>query len=141
MNRWAKVLVAVCEETKEKGIELFILEADEDLNWFGLPMREVCSEETLSKTDPLIFKEIKGKVEERLDQGPFVAYVSPVNFHVDIYESDRRMFPSPGTSRSFGVTREGFRVGFFQTKEEAVNFFLSVSKRLREKGISLHLFY
>ena len=141
MNRWGKVLRAVCEKAKEKGIELFILEADEDLNWFGLPIKEVCSEETLSKSDPQLFKEVKGKVEEKVSSGPVIAYLSPINFQVDIYESDRRRFPTSGTQRPFAVTRDGFRIGFFGDKKEAVDFFIEVSKRLGEEGISLHLFY
>jgi len=73
--------------------------------------------------------------------GPVVAYISPVNFQVDIYESDRRRFAMSGTQRPFAVTRDGFRIGFFQDKKEAVDFFIEVSKRLGEEGLNLHLFY
>ena len=141
MNRWGKVLRAVCEKAKEKGIELFILEADEDLNWFGMPIKEVCSEEMFSKSDHQLFKEVKGRVEEEVSSGPVIAYLSPINFQVDIYESDKRRFTISGTQRPFAVTREGFRIGFFGDKKEAVDFFIEVSKRLEEEGLSLHLFY
>jgi hypothetical protein len=141
MNRWGKVLNALCEESISEGLELYILEADSELNWFGVKLSDLCSEENLSKEDAELFKEVKGAVSEKLSAGPFVAYVSPINFQVDIYESDRKRFASSNTSRPFGITREGFRLGFFNDRSSAVDFFLKVAKRLREKGINLHLFY
>ncbi|RLJ71560.1 hypothetical protein BCF55_1864 [Hydrogenivirga caldilitoris] len=141
MNRWGRVLKALCEEAKEEGIELHILEADEDLNWFGAPLEGFCTEEMYSKTDAQLFKDIKGSISDKLARGEIVAYVSPINFQVDIYEADRRRFASANTSRPFAVTRDGFRVGFFESKNSAVDFFLKVGKRLREEGLSLHLFY
>ncbi len=143
MNRWGKVLKAICQEAKEEGLSLCILEADADLNWFGLKVDEVCSEGFLSKTDSELYKEIKGRVSESVSPDSFIAYVSPVNLQVDIYESDRRRFAnSTNTSRPFSVTRDGFRVGFFKDKDSAVDFFLKVRKRLKEEeGLNLHLFY
>ena len=143
MNRWGKVLRAICEEAKERGVNLYILEGDESLNWFGFPVKEVCFEENFSKEDTELFKEVKAKAEAGVQGNGYIAYVSPLNFFVDIYESDRRRFAVSGaSSRPFGVTRDGFRVGFFADKEEAVNFFLGVAKRLREEAsINLHLFY
>ncbi len=141
MNRWGKVLRSICEEAQEKGLDLYILEADENLNWYGVALSEICSEELLSKSDNDIFKVVKGKVSEKKSGGGFIAYVSPVNFHVDVYESDRRRFQNPGTKRPFSVTRDGFRMGFFDSKKMAVDFFLAVSKRLSQEGLSLHVFY
>ncbi len=142
MNRWGKVIRAICEEAKEQGIDLKILEADTELNWFALKLEEVCSQGFLSKSDVELYKEIKGRVEESTTPGKYIAYVSPVNLQADIYESERKRFPSPGTSRPFAITRDGFRVGFFDSKEKAVDFFLNVGKRLKkEESLNFHLFY
>ncbi len=141
MNRWAKVLETLCETAKESGLNLFILEADDKLKWFGYPVGQICVEALNGKKDTELFKEIKSKISEEVQAGKFIAYVSPVNFQVDIYESDRPRFAQAGSSRPFCVTREGFRVGFFESKEDAVNFFLKVAKKLQEKGLRLHLFY
>lgn len=141
MNRWGKVLRAICEEAQERGIELHVVEGDEDLNWFGAPLSNFCTEDLLSKEDAKLFKEVKASASEKVSAGNYIAYVSPINFQVDIYESDRRRFALPSTSRPFAITREGFRIGFFDTKEEAVDFFLGVGKKLNREGLSLHLFY
>ncbi|WP_457600192.1 hypothetical protein [Hydrogenivirga sp.] len=141
MNRWGRVLKALCEESATEGIELHILEADGELNWYGVSLKEVCSEENYSKTDGELYREIKGRVSDQVAGGGFIAYVSPVNLQVDIYESDRRMFSTAGTSRPFAVTKDGFRVGFFKDRDTAVDLFLRVKKRLEEEGLTLHLFY
>ncbi len=142
MNRWAKVLRAVCEEAKEERVELFILEGDSELNWYGAGLSELCQEVEPTSEDAPLYRKVKSKISDKVGGGGFIAYVSPVNFQVDIYESDRRRFPSSSeSSRPFSVTRDGFRVGFFSNREEAVDFFLRVGKRLREEGINLHLFY
>ncbi|EDP76543.1 hypothetical protein [Hydrogenivirga sp. 128-5-R1-1] len=141
MNRWGKVLKALCQEADSRGLKLAILEADGELNWFGAGVDKLCSDENYSKSDAELYKIIKGSVSEGVNEGKVIAYVSPVNFQADIYEADRRRFATSNTSRPFGVTRDGFRVGFFESVEEAVDFFLGVAKRLREEGLSLHLHY
>ncbi len=140
MNRWAKVLKVICEEAKGKN--LYILEADSDMNWFGLPLKDLCTDSTYSLKDPEIYRMLKGKINEEVKGEGFVALVNPVNMYADIYESSRPLFASSwAKERPFDVTRDSFRLGFFETKEEAVNFFLKVSSRLKEEGISFHLFY
>jgi len=141
MNRWGKVLKALCQEADSEGLKLSVLEADGELNWFSASLEGLCSEENYSKNDAELYKTVKGSVSDSVDAGKVIAYVSPVNFQVDIYEADRRRFATSNTSRPFGVVRDGFRVGFFDSIDEAVNFFLGVAKRLREEGISLHLHY
>ncbi len=141
MNRWGKVLRALCETADSEGVELFILEADAELNWFGVDLKELCSEDNYTKSDAQLYKEIKGRVSDKVTPGEFIAYLSPINFQVDIYESERRRFASSTTSRPFSVTRDGFRVGFFKDRDSAVDFFLKVARRLKEEGLTLHLFY
>ncbi len=142
MNRWSKVLKVICSQAREEGKNLFILEADSELSWFALKLEEVCSDSFLSKRDTELFKEIKGKISEEVSAGKYIAYVSPVNLQIDIYEASRKRFASAGTSRPFGITRDGFRIGFFESKDSAVDFFLRVRKKLKEEeSLNLHLFY
>jgi hypothetical protein len=138
MKRWSKILEKICDVLGEK--DLYILEADQELNWYGLPLKDLCG--SLDLTDSELFKVIKGKVQEEVKGEGYIALVSPVNLYVDIYPYDRRRFSSgENRTRPFDVTREHFRVGFFKTKEDAVNFFLRVESLLKEEGINLHLFY
>ncbi len=130
----------ICEEARDK--DLYILEADSEMNWFGISLKDVCMSSTYSMKDTEIYRMLKGKINEEVRGGGFVALVNPANMYADIYESSRPLFASSWTKeRPFDVTKDYFRLGFFETKEEAVNFFLKVSSRLREEGISFHLFY
>ncbi len=142
MNRWAKVLKGICEQALKEGKEIYVVEGDPDMNWFGISLKDLCSDSVYSMSDFELYKMVKGKASEELKGGGFIALVNPVSFYADIYESNRPLFASShNRSRPYDITREHFRVGFFTTKEEAVNFFLEVSKRLREEGINFHVFY
>ena len=140
MSRWAKTLLSICGESKDR--ELYLLEGDESLSWYGVSLGEICHEIKPSMNDSEVFKLVKGKTQKDVPKGEYIAYVSPVNFQVDIYESDRKRFiNSSNSSRPFSITRDAFRIGFFPDKENAVDFFIKVRQRLKEEGITLHLFY
>ncbi len=142
MNRWAKVLKTMCEEALSSGKEIYILEGDSQMNWFGISLKDVCSDSVYSMTDPEVYKMLKSKTNEEVKGEGFIALVNPVSMYVDIYESSRPFFASShNKARPYDITRDHFRVGFFSAKEEAVDFFLRVSKRLKEEGINFHLFY
>ncbi len=138
MQRWSRVLEKICRALGDKN--LYIIEGDHELNWFGMPVRDICG--SLNLKDGELYKIIKGKVQEEVKGSGFIALVSPVNLYVDIFPHDSRRFSSgEGRSRPFDITREHFRIGFFPSKEEAVNFFLKVEALLKEEGLNLHLFY
>jgi hypothetical protein len=142
MNRWAKVLKVICEEALKEGREIYVVEGDSQMRWFGLSLKDLCSDSTYSMSDPEIYRIVKAKITEEVRGGGFMALVNPVNMYADIYESSRPLFASShNRTRPYDVTRDHFRVGFFPTKEEAVDFFLRVSQRLREAGITFHIFY
>ncbi len=142
MNRWAKVLKGICEEALEAGKEIYILEGDSEMNWFGISLKDLCSDSTYSMGDYELYKLVKSKMSEEVNGEGFIALVNPANMYADIYESSRPLFPSShNKTRPYDTTRDHFRIGFFKTKEEAVDFFLNVSKRLREEGIVFHVFY
>ena len=138
MNRWQKVLKAICDTAKDKSCELYILEADRDLNWFGAPLSSLCSQDLLSRSDTQIYKSVKSSISSEVKGDGYIALVSPVNFLVDIYPHDAQRFALSGLSRPFAVTRDSFRLGFFKDIDSAVEFFVEVSKRLE---VSLHLHY
>lgn len=138
MKRWSQILRKICEQSS--GKQLFILEGDQDLNWYGMPLQDLCS--NVDQSDQDLYRVMKGKAQEEVSGGGYVALVSPSNLYVDIYPADHRRFASSlNKSRPFDITREYFRIGFFNSKEEAVNFFLEVARKLREDGLNLHLFY
>ena len=128
---WGKVLKVLCE--KAEGKDLYILEADKDLNWFGVPLSRVCSEVNLEGSTQEIVESIRSMIEPTSQTGKFVAYLDPINFFVDIYPADKpRYRVRDNEERPFAVTRSACRVGFFESVEEAADLFLSVSKDLKE---------
>ena len=138
MNRWQKVLKAICDTAKDRKEDLYILEADRDMNWFGAPLSSLCSEDLLTKSDAQIYKAVKSSISSQVKGNGYIALVSPVNLLVDIYPHDVRRFALSGLSRPFAVTRDSFRIGFFKDKDSAVEFFIEVGKRLE---VSLHLHF
>ncbi len=138
MKRWSQVLKSICQLAGEK--KLYVIEGDQDLNWYGMPLEDLCT--NVDQSDGDLYKVMKSKAQEEVEGGGYIALVSPINLYVDIYPSDTKRFASSlNKARPFDITREYFRIGFFSTKEEAVNFFLEVSRKLKEEGINLHLFY
>ncbi|MDQ7083131.1 MAG: hypothetical protein Q9N34_09455 [Aquificota bacterium] len=94
------------KKLRKRGLKLFVLEGDSELNWYGAGLSDLCQEVDPTSEDATPYKQVKSKVSDKVGGGGFIAYVSPVNFQVDIYESDRRRFPSSsGSSRPFSVTR------------------------------------
>ncbi|WP_164930602.1 hypothetical protein [Aquifex aeolicus] len=143
MKAWGKVLQALCEEAKEKGIDLYILEADEKLNFYGTPLKEFCKEELFDAEDVKVFKRVKENLSEQMEGRGYVVLISPMNLWADIYEYNKPKFKNPNDpSRPFGVSFDRFRIGFFDEKQKAVDFMLDVAKRLRDKfNLHLHVFY
>ncbi len=138
MKRWSQVLKRICQIAESK--KLYVIEGDQDLNWYGMPLEDLCTNVDLSDTD--LYKVMKSKAQEEVEGSGYIALVSPVNLYVDIFPSSSRRFASSfNKGRPFDITRDHFRIGFFNTKEEAVNFFLEVSRKLKEDGLNLHLFY
>ncbi len=142
MKRWAEIIRAICETLKDEEVNLYILEADEGLNWYGVPVKDFCSDEILEMKDYEFYKTVKGKVNTPTPAGEYIALVNTFNFHADIYPSKSpRFLTCPGTSRPYCITRDSFRIGFFEDKKKAVDFFLKVAKKLREKGYYFNLYY
>jgi hypothetical protein len=127
---WGKVLKVLCE--KAEGRDLYILEADKDLNWFGVPLSKVCSEVNLDGSVREIVEGIRSLLEPVSPSGQLIAYLDPINYFADIYPADRpRYRVKEDQERPFAVTRSSFRVGFFESLKEAADLFLEVSKDLR----------
>ena len=143
MKTWGKILKALCEEAQKEGKDIYILEGDSSLNWFGVPLKNFCRDENYEKEDSKLFKEIKKEINTQLSNGGYLILISPMNMWADVYESKSQKFKNPANlERPFDVSFDRFRVGFFKDKEEAVDFILKVSKRLNEEfNLHLHVFY
>ena len=143
MKTWGKIIQALCEEAKKENLSLYIVEGDKDFNWFGAELEEFCKDEIYSEEDAKLFKKVKDKISKKLDGKGFIVLVSPMNLWADIYEVNVPKFRNPNPAdRAFGVSFDKFRIGFFESKEKAVDFMLNVAKILRDKfNLHLHLFY
>ncbi len=127
---WGKVLKVLCE--KAEGRDLYILEADRDLNWFGVPLSKVCSEVDLSGSVKEIVDGIRSMLEPVPSAGKFVAYLDPINYFADIYPADRPRYRIKGKEdRPFAITTGSLRVGFFESVKEAGDLFLEIAKELK----------
>ncbi len=143
MKTWGKIIQALCEEANRENLNLYIVEGDNELNWFGAKLKDFCNEEIYSGEDVKVFKKVKEKVSDKLEGKGYVVLISPMNLWADIYEASIPKFKSSNPSdRPFGVSFDRFRVGFFEDKKKAVDFMLNVAKTLRDKfNLRLHLFY
>ncbi len=143
MKTWGKVIQAICEEANKENVDLYIVEGDSELNWFGAKLSNFCNDEVYSGEDVKVFKKVKEKISEKLDGKGYIVLISPMNLWADIYDASVPKFRNPNPSdRPFGVSFDRFRVGFFEDKEKAVKFMLNVAKNLRDKfNLHLHLFY
>ncbi|NPB07441.1 MAG: hypothetical protein GXN96_00765 [Aquificae bacterium] len=142
MKVWGKVIKAICEEAKDEKVSLYFLESD-GKNWYGARLEEFCSEDLTQKEDYSLMKKIKDAVRDKVEAEGFIVLVSPMNLWADIYEHTSPRYPNPAEKeRPYGISFEGFRLGFFGDKKRAVDFMLGVAKRLREdSGLHLHLFF
>ena len=143
MKTWGKVIQALCEEANRENLNLYIVEGDKELNWFGAKLEDFCTEEVYSAEDVEVFKKVKEKISDKLEGKGYIVLISPMNLWADIYEASVPKFKNPNPSdRPFGVSFDRFRVGFFEDKKKAVDFMLNVAKTLRDKfNLHLHLFY
>ncbi|HID65456.1 MAG TPA: hypothetical protein EYP32_00575 [Aquificaceae bacterium] len=143
MKAWGKILQALCEEAKEKGVSLYILEADKEMNYYGAQLSDFCKNNLYNEEDVKVLKAIKENLSEKLEGNGYVVLISPLNLWADIYEYDRPKFKNPGNSeKPFDINLDRFRIGFFDEKQKAVDFMLNLAKRLREKfKLHLHVFY
>ena len=129
---WGKVFKVLCEEAE--GKDLYLLEADKDLNWFGVPLSKVCSEIDFNGAVRDIVEGIRSMLEPVSQSGKLIAYLDPINSFADIYPADRPRYRLRNNEeRPFAITVHSCRVGFFDSLEEAADLFLSVSKALKEK--------
>ncbi|WP_461831830.1 hypothetical protein [Aquifex sp.] len=143
MQAWGKILKGLCELSKEKGVNLYILEGDKDLNYYGAQLKEFCKEELYNEEDFKVFKKVKENLNTQLEGKGYVILVSPLNLWADVYEYNKRKFVNPvNKDRPFDVSLDRFRIGFFEEKKEAVEFALSLADKLRKEfNLHLHVFY
>ncbi|NPA32459.1 MAG: hypothetical protein GXO04_02405 [Aquificae bacterium] len=132
MNVWKKVLSALCKRANEEKRELFVFRADDKP--VGVSLSEVCSRE-LPDEDAKLVEFLRRSATGEVNAGPYAVFISPLNLFADVYET--------GRGRFFGdITLEGFGLGFFENKKDAVDFMLGVRKALLEEfNLHLHLFY
>ncbi len=143
MKTWGKIIQALCEEANREKLDLFIVEGDRELNWFGTKLNNFCKDEVYSQEDFKLFRKIKESITEKLEGKGYLVLISPMNLWADVYEVSSPKFrnPNPG-ERPYGVSFDKFRIGFFEDKEKAINFVINVSRILQEKfNLHLHLFY
>ncbi|GAB6065095.1 hypothetical protein JCM9492_01870 [Aquifex pyrophilus] len=127
---WGRVLKLICEEAGDRN--LFFLEADENLKWFGAPVREVCQKVNPDMKNSEIAQTVKVSLQPVEGEG-WVVYVDPFNNFADIYPSDKPRYRNRwNPERPYDINETRFRIGFFGSKEEAYDFFLKISKKIRE---------
>ncbi|MDQ7038954.1 MAG: hypothetical protein Q9N26_07150 [Aquificota bacterium] len=137
---WGKVLKVLCE--KAEGKDLYFLEADKDLNWYGVPILKVCTDVNSDALTREIIETIKAGLEP-VSPGKFVAFLNPMSFFADIYPADKPRYRDRNSpERPFIITPNSLRVGFFDSIEEAADLFLEVSKALKKsEGIKFDVVY
>ncbi len=137
---WGKILKVLCE--KAEGKDLYFLEADKDLSWFGVPVSKICADVDPDTPTKEIIESIKAGLEP-VSPGKFIAFLNPLSPFADIYPADRPRYRDRNNpERPFLITPNSLRVGFFDSVEEAANLFLEVSKALRRsEGIKFDVVY
>lgn len=129
---WGRALKLICENLGDR--ELYILEADKDMKWFGASLRKLCGNLDFNARVSEIIQTIKLNLEEVKEGEGWIVYVDPINNFADIYEYNKPRYRNRfNVERPFDVSEKGFRVGFFPSKEEAYEFFLNISKILKNK--------
>ncbi|AAC07189.1 hypothetical protein [Aquifex aeolicus] len=114
---WARVLKLICEELGDR--ELFLLEADKDLKWFGAPVKEVCEKVNFDARNSEIAQTVKASLQEVQGEG-WIVYVDPFNNFADIYEANKPRYRNRwNQERPYDISETRFRVGFFPSREEA----------------------
>jgi len=137
---WGKMLKLICE--RAKGRELYLLEADGELNWFGAPLSQVCGEVSEEEKVSQLVEKLRSKFSQVGKGEGWVVYVDPYNFHADIYPADKPRYRNRwNPERPYDVNEQAFRIGFFPSKEEAYDFFYGIAKLLREENLKMDLLY
>jgi len=127
---WGRVLKLICENLGER--ELYILEADKDMKWYGVPLRKLCDNLQFNGKVADLVRSIKAELGEMSGTG-WVVYVDPYNFFADVYEADKPRYRNRwNPERPSDISEKGFRVGFFGSKEEAYDFFVKIAKTLKD---------
>ena len=135
-----KVLKLVCENLGDK--EVYFLEADENLNWFGAPVKEVCSQLDFNDKNSSIVQTIKSNMKELGKGEGWIVYVDPFNMFADIYEADKPRYRDRwNKDRPFNLSHMSIRIGFFASRDEAYDIFLKISKKLKEENFKFDVIY
>ncbi|NPB06636.1 MAG: hypothetical protein GXO03_03410 [Aquificae bacterium] len=137
---WGELLKLICD--KAQGRELFLLEADGELNWYGAPLSQVCSELPQDGKVSELVKAVRSKFSPVKGEG-WVAYVDPYNCFADIYPADRPRYRNRwNPERPYDVNEHAYRIGFFGSKEEAYDLFYEIAKLLKkEKDLKFDVIY
>ncbi len=135
-----KVLKLVCENLGDR--EVYFLEADGELNWFGAPVGEVCSKIDFNAKNSEIIQAIKSELKELGKGEGWVVYVDPINMFADIYEADKPRYRDKwNKDRPFNLSPMSLRIGFFASRNEAYDVFLRISKKLKEEDYKFDVIY
>jgi len=127
---WGRILKLVCQELGDRN--LFFLEADGNLKWYGVPVKEICDKVGFEATNSEIAQTVKANLQEVQGKG-WVVYVDPFNNFANIYKSDKPRYGNRwNPDRPFDISEVRLRIGFFGSKEEAYDFFLKISKKIKE---------
>lgn len=135
-----RVLKLVCENLEDR--ELYFLEADAELNWFGAPVRELCSKLDFSAQNSEIIRAIKSELRELGKGEGWIVYLDPFNMFADIYEADRPRYRDRWSKeRPFNLSHMSLRIGFFPNRNDAYEMFLRISKKLKEENYKFDVIY
>jgi len=127
---WGRILKLICEELGDRN--LLFLEADKDLKWYGVPVKEICDKVSFEATNSEIAQTVRANLQEVQGKG-WIVYVDPFNNFADIYESDKPRYGNRwNLEKPFDISEVRFRIGFFASKEDAYDFFLKISKKIKE---------
>ncbi len=135
-----RVLKLICESLDNK--EVYFLEADGELNWYGASVQEVCNKLNFDDTNSSIVQSIKSELKELGKGEGWIVYVDPYNMFADIYEAKRARYRDRwNKERPYNLSPTSIRIGFFKTRDEAYDTFLKISKKLKEEDLKFDVIY
>ncbi len=135
-----KVLKLISESLE--GRKVYFLEADENLNWFGAPVKEVCDQLDFNDKNFSIVQTIKSNMKKLGKGEGWIVYIDPLNMFADIYEAEKPRYRDRwNKERPFNLSPTSIRIGFFSNRNEAYDIFLRISKKLKEENLKFDVIY